>query len=61
MRPGPRSTLVTAKSEPRHPLEIVDRAYIMYDGKILISGSTEQIINNKEVQKVYLGENFNIG
>jgi len=53
--------IVITDHNVRETLEIVDRAYIMYDGKILISGSTEQIINNKEVQKVYLGENFNIG
>jgi lipopolysaccharide export system ATP-binding protein len=44
----------------RETLEIVDRAYIVYDGVILTSGNKEQIINNKEVKKVYLGQNFKI-
>jgi lipopolysaccharide export system ATP-binding protein len=44
----------------RETLSIVDRAYIVYDGGILTSGSKEEIVNNKEVKKVYLGEDFKI-
>lgn len=44
----------------RETLSIVDKAYIVYDGKILTSGTREEIIHNKDVQKVYLGENFKI-
>jgi lipopolysaccharide export system ATP-binding protein len=43
----------------RETLTVVDRAYIVYDGKILASGSKEEILNNKDVKKFYLGENFN--
>ena len=42
----------------RETLKIVDRAYIVYDGKILMSGTPEEIMKNKEVKRVYLGENF---
>jgi lipopolysaccharide export system ATP-binding protein len=42
----------------RETLTIVDRAYIVYDGEILISGKKDDILNNKKVQEVYLGENF---
>lgn len=42
----------------RETLKIVDRAYIVYDGKILMSGTPNEIKNHKEVQRVYLGENF---
>jgi lipopolysaccharide export system ATP-binding protein len=42
----------------RETLSIVDRAYIVYDGKILFSGNREEIIDNEDVRKVYLGENF---
>ena len=42
----------------RETLKIVDRAYIVYDGKILTSGTPEDIKNHKEVRRVYLGENF---
>jgi len=44
----------------RETLSIVDRAYIVYDGMILTSGTKEEIVNNMEVKKVYLGEDFKI-
>ncbi len=44
----------------RETLEIVDRAYIVYDGVILAEGSREEIIANPDVKKVYLGEKFKI-
>ena len=45
----------------RETLKIVDRAYIVYDGKILTSGTPELITEHEEVRKVYLGENFECG
>ena len=42
----------------RETLKIVDRAYIVYDGKILMNGTPNEIKNHKEVRRVYLGENF---
>lgn len=42
----------------RETLKIVDRAYIVYDGKILMSGTPDKIMKNPEVKRVYLGENF---
>lgn len=42
----------------RETLKIVDRAYIVYDGTILMSGTPEEIMNHEEVRRVYLGENF---
>ena len=44
----------------RETLSIVDRAYIVYDGKILTSGSKKDIIENEQVRKVYLGSDFKI-
>ena len=44
----------------RETLSIVDRAYIVYDGKILTSGSKDEIVKNEEVKKVYLGSDFKI-
>ena len=44
----------------RETLSIVDRAYIVYDGKILISGTKNEIIENEQVKKVYLGADFKI-
>lgn len=42
----------------RHTLEIIDRAYIIYDGKILIEGTARQLLESEEARKIYLGEKF---
>tara|TARA_B100001287_G_scaffold207030_1_gene176056 strand:+ start:150 stop:902 length:753 start_codon:yes stop_codon:yes gene_type:complete len=44
----------------RDTLKIVDRAYILHDGRVIVSGFPEEIINNDNVQRVYLGKDFNI-
>jgi lipopolysaccharide export system ATP-binding protein len=44
----------------RETLNITDRAYIINDGKILRQGTPEQLTNDMEVKKVYLGENFKL-
>lgn len=44
----------------RETLDIVDRAYIMHNGKILMEGTPEEIISHKDVRRVYLGERFNL-
>lgn len=44
----------------RETLEIVDRAYILHDGKVLMSGVPEEVVENENVRRVYLGENFKI-
>lgn len=44
----------------RETLEITDRAYIISDGKVLISGSSLELVNNPEAKKIYLGENFSL-
>lgn len=42
----------------RETLGIVDRAYILHDGKVLMSGTTDEIVKDPTVRRVYLGENF---
>ncbi|OIO37247.1 MAG: LPS export ABC transporter ATP-binding protein [Candidatus Omnitrophica bacterium CG1_02_46_14] len=42
----------------RETLAITDRAYIMSEGKILISGSKEELLIDKEARRIYLGEKF---
>ncbi|WP_282158685.1 LPS export ABC transporter ATP-binding protein [Shimia thalassica] len=44
----------------RETLEIVDRAYILHDGNVLMSGSPEDVVENENVRRVYLGDNFKI-
>lgn len=41
-------------------LAITDRAYLLYEGNILESGTAEQLANNPEVRKKYLGQNFEL-
>ena len=44
----------------RETLSITDRAYIMSEGKVIASGTTEEISKNKLAKKVYLGERFEL-
>lgn len=44
----------------RETFEIVDRAYILHDGKVLMSGTPDEVVENENVRRVYLGENFRI-
>jgi lipopolysaccharide export system ATP-binding protein len=44
----------------RETLEIVDRAYILHDGKVLMSGTPAEVVENENVRRVYLGDNFRI-
>ncbi|ARE83737.1 putative lipopolysaccharide transport protein B: ATP-binding component of ABC superfamily [Roseovarius sp. EC-HK134] len=44
----------------RETLEIVDRAYILHDGKVLMSGSPRDVVENENVRRVYLGDSFRI-
>lgn len=42
----------------RETLSITDRSYIIYEGKILITGTSKQLIKDKKAKKIYLGEKF---
>ncbi len=44
----------------RETLGIVDRAYILHDGRVLMEGTPRQIIENAEVRRVYLGDQFDL-
>ena len=44
----------------RETLEITDRAYIIYDGRIMFQGSSEELVNDQNVRKFYLGERFRL-
>ena len=44
----------------RETLEIVDRAYILHDGKVLMSGTVDEVVQDENVRRVYLGQNFRI-
>ncbi|MEL6284330.1 MAG: LPS export ABC transporter ATP-binding protein [Pseudomonadota bacterium] len=44
----------------RETLEIIDRAYILYDGRVLMEGAPHEVIRDENVRRVYLGEGFRI-
>jgi len=44
----------------RDTLSLIDRAYLIYEGRILISGSSDEILKSNDAKKVYLGNDFNI-
>jgi len=44
----------------RETLSIVDRAYIMFEGKILLAGTAAKLASNKKAREIYLGERFSL-
>jgi lipopolysaccharide export system ATP-binding protein len=44
----------------RETLEIVDRAYILHEGRVLMEGEPSQIVADSDVRRVYLGERFSL-
>lgn len=44
----------------RETLDIIDRAYILHAGTVLMEGTPDEIVANEEVRKVYLGDNFSL-
>ena len=44
----------------KETLELIDRAYIIHQGKVLMTGRPDEIIADADVRKVYLGDKFNV-
>ncbi|MDG4543813.1 MAG: LPS export ABC transporter ATP-binding protein [Rickettsiales bacterium] len=44
----------------REALDLINRAYIIHDGKVLMEGTPAEIVGNKEVRRVYLGDKFSL-
>ena len=44
----------------RETLEIIDRAYILHNGMVLMEGTPEDIVTHEDVRRVYLGERFSL-
>jgi len=44
----------------RETLKLIDRAYIIHDGKVLTHGLPDEIIANTDVRRLYLGEGFSL-
>jgi lipopolysaccharide export system ATP-binding protein len=45
----------------RETLGIVDRAYILNDGRVLMSGTADEVVHDENVRRVYLGQGFRVG
>jgi lipopolysaccharide export system ATP-binding protein len=44
----------------RETLDIIDRAYIIHDGQVLMEGDPDAVVGNADVRRVYLGERFSL-
>jgi lipopolysaccharide export system ATP-binding protein len=44
----------------RDTLKIVDRAYILHEGQVLMEGAPDEIVADADVRRVYLGERFSL-
>ncbi len=44
----------------RETLEIVDRGYIIYDGRVLFAGTPPELVADDNVRRLYLGESFTL-
>ena len=44
----------------REALDLIDRAYIMHDGQVIMEGTPQDIVQDKDVRRVYLGERFSL-
>ncbi len=44
----------------RETLDVIDRAYIIHDGMVLMEGAPSDIVGNEDVRRVYLGERFSL-
>ena len=44
----------------KETLELIDKAYIIHEGKVLMQGHPHDIIEDENVRRVYLGKKFNL-
>ena len=52
--------ILITEHKVRETLEICDRAYILNSGQVIAEGKAEELVNNEEVRRVYLGETFSL-
>ncbi len=53
--------IIVTDHNVRETLSITDRAYLMHNGKLLISGNSDEIANSPVAKQFYLGEDFKLG
>ena len=42
----------------RETLDIIDRAYILHEGEVLMEGNPDEIVSHEGIRRVYLGDSF---
>jgi len=52
--------ILITEHKVRETLEICDRAYILNDGRVIAEGRAQQLVDNDEVRRVYLGHSFSL-
>jgi lipopolysaccharide export system ATP-binding protein len=52
--------ILITEHKVRETLEICDRAYILNDGRVIAEGHAQQLVDNDEVRRVYLGHSFSL-
>ena len=50
--------IISTDHNVRETLNVVDRAYLVYDGRLLCEGTSEYLVNDEDVRRLYLGEDF---
>ena len=58
LRSEHRIAMLVTDHNVQRTLEIVDRAYVIFEGKVFAEGTPKEIINNDQVRKLYLGSTF---
>ncbi|MFA5250920.1 MAG: LPS export ABC transporter ATP-binding protein [Parachlamydiales bacterium] len=53
-------TVLITDHNAREIFSIVDRSYLMQDGRVFLAGTVEELVQNPEARKYYLGENFRL-
>jgi branched-chain amino acid transport system ATP-binding protein len=52
------TTIFLVEQNAKAALKVADRGYIIETGRIILEGETEDLLNNKEVQRAYLGKEY---
>jgi branched-chain amino acid transport system ATP-binding protein len=55
---GRGTTLLLVEQNAKAALRVADRGYVLETGRIILEGETEDLLNNKEVQRAYLGKEY---
>jgi branched-chain amino acid transport system ATP-binding protein len=52
------TTILLVEQNVKAALKVADRGYVLETGRIILEGETEDLLNNKEVQRAYLGKEY---